>query len=93
MYVLDPCTRPCFWSLDGYAVSTLILALVFVQVAAVVLLCTEPCSLDADSRPCSRAGGSSGSAVYCALQAIRDYDLTTGQRCVVILPDSVRNYM
>lgn len=36
-------------------------------------------------------GGSSGSAVSCALQAARS--LKKGQRCVVILPDSVRNYM
>lgn len=36
-------------------------------------------------------GGSSGSAVSCALQAAKS--LKKGQRCVVILPDSVRNYM
>jgi cystathionine beta-synthase len=38
-------------------------------------------------------GGSSGTAMYCALQAIKDYGLKKGQRCVVILPDSIRNYM
>jgi len=38
-------------------------------------------------------GGSSGSAMYCALQAIKDFNLGPGKRCVVILPDSVRNYM
>jgi len=38
-------------------------------------------------------GGSSGSAMYCALQAIKDFGLKKGQRAVVILPDSVRNYM
>ncbi|KAK3106926.1 hypothetical protein FSP39_003170 [Pinctada imbricata] len=38
-------------------------------------------------------GGSCGSAMYCALQAIRDFGLKEGQRCVVLLPDSVRNYM
>lgn len=38
-------------------------------------------------------GGSSGSAMYCALQAVKDFGLKAGQRCVVILPDSVRNYM
>ncbi|KAL8566544.1 hypothetical protein ACOMHN_009758 [Nucella lapillus] len=38
-------------------------------------------------------GGSSGSAMYCALQAIRDFGLKAGQRCVVLMPDSVRNYM
>lgn len=36
-------------------------------------------------------GGSSGAAVACALQAAAT--LKAGQRCVVILPDSVRNYM
>jgi len=38
-------------------------------------------------------GGSSGSAVSCALRAAKDAGLRAGQRCVVILPDSVRNYM
>mmetsp|Transcript_25905 Transcript_25905/g.51613 ORF Transcript_25905/g.51613 Transcript_25905/m.51613 type:complete len:452 (+) Transcript_25905:75-1430(+) len=37
-------------------------------------------------------GGSSGAAVSCALDAAAKY-LKPGQRCVVILPDSVRNYM
>lgn len=36
-------------------------------------------------------GGSSGSAVAAALVAAKE--LQAGQRCVVILPDSVRNYM
>jgi cystathionine beta-synthase len=36
-------------------------------------------------------GGSSGSAVSCALKAAAS--LKKGQRCVIILPDSVRNYM
>nr|XP_006137941.1 cystathionine beta-synthase-like [Pelodiscus sinensis] len=36
-------------------------------------------------------GGSSGSAMSVAVKAAKD--LTEGQRCVVILPDSVRNYM
>eukprot|EP01126_Amoeba_proteus_P034778 TRINITY_DN347_c0_g1_i1.p1 TRINITY_DN347_c0_g1~~TRINITY_DN347_c0_g1_i1.p1 ORF type:complete len:446 (-),score=117.81 TRINITY_DN347_c0_g1_i1:41-1378(-) len=36
-------------------------------------------------------GGSSGSAMVAALQAAEG--LTEGQRCVVLLPDSVRNYM
>jgi len=36
-------------------------------------------------------GGSSGSAVWGAVQAAKD--LKEGQRCVVILPDSIRNYM
>ncbi|KYO39072.1 cystathionine beta-synthase-like protein isoform X1 [Alligator mississippiensis] len=36
-------------------------------------------------------GGSSGSAMSVAVKAAKD--LKEGQRCVVILPDSVRNYM
>ncbi|XP_042543210.1 cystathionine beta-synthase-like protein isoform X1 [Dipodomys spectabilis] len=36
-------------------------------------------------------GGSSGSAMAAAVKAARE--LQEGQRCVVILPDSVRNYM
>ena len=38
-------------------------------------------------------GGSSGSAIAGAIKAIKDFGLTKGQRCVVILPDSIRNYM
>jgi cystathionine beta-synthase len=36
-------------------------------------------------------GGSSGSTMYCALEAAKD--LTENQRCVVVLADGVRNYM
>lgn len=36
-------------------------------------------------------GGSSGSAVWAALQAAKS--LKKGQKCLVILPDSIRNYM
>ncbi|KHJ49441.1 hypothetical protein D918_00567 [Trichuris suis] len=36
-------------------------------------------------------GGSSGSAVWAAVQAAKD--LNENQRCVVVLPDGVRNYM
>jgi len=36
-------------------------------------------------------GGSSGAAVWAALQAASS--LKAGQRCVVILPDSIRNYL
>jgi len=36
-------------------------------------------------------GGSSGSAVWAALQAAKV--LKKGQRCLVILPDSIRNYL
>ena len=38
-------------------------------------------------------GGSCGSAMSIALKAVKDFKLTKDQRCVVILPDSVRNYM
>jgi cystathionine beta-synthase len=38
-------------------------------------------------------GASSGSAMSCAIQACKDFKLTENQTCVVILPDSVRNYM
>ena len=37
--------------------------------------------------------GPSGSAISCAVQACLDFNLKEGQNCVVILPDSVRNYM
>lgn len=37
------------------------------------------------------AGGSSGSAVWAALQAAKT--LKPGDRCLVILPDGIRNYM
>lgn len=36
-------------------------------------------------------GGSSGAAMWGALQAAKS--LTKGQKCLVILPDSIRNYM
>lgn len=36
-------------------------------------------------------GGSSGSAVWGALEAAKN--LKSGQRCLVVLPDSVRNYL
>ena len=38
-------------------------------------------------------GGSSGTAAYVAMQACKDFGLTKDQRCVVLLPDSIRNYM
>uniref|UniRef100_S4RMK0 CBS domain-containing protein n=1 Tax=Petromyzon marinus TaxID=7757 RepID=S4RMK0_PETMA len=37
------------------------------------------------------AGGSSGSAMVAAVEAAKS--LREGQRCVVLLPDSIRNYM
>ena len=36
-------------------------------------------------------GGSCGAAMWGALQAAQE--LTEGQKCLVILPDSIRNYM
>lgn len=60
-------------------------------------------SVDAESFRCSRelirregllCGGSSGSVTYCALQAIKERGFNVeGLNCVVLLPDSVRNYM
>lgn len=38
-------------------------------------------------------GGSSGSAMACALRVIKELNIGKGKRVVVILPDSVRNYM
>ena len=38
-------------------------------------------------------GGSSGSAMYCAVQAALDHGMKEGDKVVVLLPDSVRNYM
>ncbi|TAL63133.1 MAG: pyridoxal-phosphate dependent enzyme [Legionella sp.] len=55
---------------------------------------------DADSFRTARAlmreegllvGGSSGAAMWAALQAAKS--LSKGQKCLVILPDSIRNYM
>jgi len=38
-------------------------------------------------------GGSSGSAMHAAIQAAKDFGLGPQHRVVVLLPDSVRNYM
>eukprot|EP01100_Stratorugosa_tubuloviscum_P004816 TRINITY_DN2216_c0_g1_i1.p1 TRINITY_DN2216_c0_g1~~TRINITY_DN2216_c0_g1_i1.p1 ORF type:complete len:521 (-),score=283.68 TRINITY_DN2216_c0_g1_i1:54-1616(-) len=38
-------------------------------------------------------GGSSGAATWAAIEACKHFGLKAGQRCVVLLPDSVRNYM
>lgn len=38
-------------------------------------------------------GGSSGTALAGALKAIKDLNIGEGKRVVVILPDSIRNYM
>ena len=37
------------------------------------------------------SGGSSGSALSVAVKAARE--LKEGQKCVVVLPDSIRNYL
>jgi cystathionine beta-synthase len=60
-------------------------------------------SVDYDSFRCSRdlirregllCGGSSGSVTYCALKAIKEQGFNKeGLNCVILLPDSVRNYM
>lgn len=38
-------------------------------------------------------GGSSGTAVACAIKAIKRLNIGAGKRVVVILPDGIRNYM
>lgn len=38
-------------------------------------------------------GGSSGTALWGAMHAIKDLNIGEGKRVVVLLPDSVRNYM
>jgi len=38
-------------------------------------------------------GGSSGTALAGAIAAIKDLNIREGKRVVVLLPDSVRNYM
>ena len=38
-------------------------------------------------------GGSCGSAVWGAVQYIKENKIGKGKRCVVLLPDNVRNYM
>ena len=38
-------------------------------------------------------GGSCGAAVSCAVEAVKKFQLKEDQRCVIILADSVRNYM
>jgi cystathionine beta-synthase len=38
-------------------------------------------------------GGSSGSAMVAAVRLIRELNIGEGKRVVVILPDSVRNYI
>lgn len=38
-------------------------------------------------------GGSCGAALVGAIKAIKEVGLGKGKRCVILLPDSVRNYM
>jgi cystathionine beta-synthase len=38
-------------------------------------------------------GGSSGTALSAAIRLIKELDIGEGKRVVVILPDSVRNYI
>ena len=38
-------------------------------------------------------GGSSGTAMYAAVEYIKKHKIGKGKRCVVILPDNIRNYM
>jgi cystathionine beta-synthase len=57
-------------------------------------------TIDQDSMPMARrlirdegllSGGSSGAVMSAAIKAAKD--LKEGQRCVVLLPDGIRNYM
>lgn len=38
-------------------------------------------------------GGSSGSAMWAAVKFIKEHNIGKDKRCVVILPDNIRNYM
>jgi len=38
-------------------------------------------------------GGSSGTAMWGAIKYIKDNKIGAGKRCVVLLPDNIRNYM
>ena len=38
-------------------------------------------------------GGSSGTALAGAIRAIKELNIGEGKRVVIVLPDSVRNYM
>lgn len=38
-------------------------------------------------------GGSSGSAVWAAIEATKKFKLKANEQCIVVLPDSVRNYL
>ncbi len=38
-------------------------------------------------------GGSSGTAMWAAVKYIKEKQIGAGKRCVVLLPDNIRNYM
>ena len=38
-------------------------------------------------------GGSSGTAMWAAIKYIKENRIGAGKRCVVLLPDNIRNYM
>ena len=38
-------------------------------------------------------GGSSGTAMWGAIEYIKKHNIGQGKRCVVLLPDNIRNYM
>jgi len=38
-------------------------------------------------------GGSSGTAFWAALEYIKENKIPADKRCVVLLPDNIRNYM
>jgi cystathionine beta-synthase len=38
-------------------------------------------------------GGSSGTAMACAMKYIKEHDIGEGKRCVVVCPDNIRNYI
>ena len=61
------------------------------RVGVPTLGCTRSSPPAGLTPPALSAGGSSGSAMSVAVKAAQE--LQEGQRCVVILPDSVRNYM
>ena len=39
------------------------------------------------------AGGSSGTALWAAIEYIKEHKIGKDKRCVVLLPDNIRNYM
>jgi len=43
--------------------------------------------------PLFSPGGSSGAAMDIAIKAAREYGMKKGQKVVVVMPDSIRDYM